>query len=677
MSFKNNPFKNLAMSDEPRDAASILKRAKNKEMQQSRKAEDIVRAKARADRRSRGEGPKIRPGSPMAKALARLSTKAAKKSGYTGGVVAHTQEFARIKDLPSRELDFDNVLDITCIFRKEGGTMKLKPIQSAALVEAATANGLFGIIKVGGGKTLITLLMPEAMDSKRAILIIPTQLKKQLNREIKEVYSPHFNLPLERIVRIMTYSDLSQAKNTDVLNELDPDLVILDEAQNLFRPSARTKRFRRFMRENPHCRLVALSGTMSGRSIMDYSPILNRCLRKNSPVPDDTRELSLWAAALDVKPKKVVDPGVLRSLLHPEDEGNIRKAFRRRLTQTTGVVSSNDADIGVDLEINPIQPKKGVPEAIKNALEEVNRTWEYNGEVYSNPISLWRFCRQVSSGFYLRWVWPGGDGPTAEDNEWLEARSAWNKAVREKLKTSGTGMDSPLLLWNAADRWHRKKNGEKFPEKTKFFPCDEWLPWSKVKGRYKPSPPTEAVWLDEGVVDDAIERAKKLVAEGRKTIVWYYDVAVGDLLEKKTGWGRYGAGADASGVKEDVIICSVNTQGTGKNLQYYNANVVLTLPPNGKDAEQLFGRSHRDGQKQGVVSVWYYDHTDSLDQCMEDIVMDSYFIEDTQGGQIKVLHLDDGQVIEKKKTRIKAEYDKMSERDREMRFAQASLNDVA
>jgi hypothetical protein len=641
--------------------------------------------------------------SAFGRALRKSKNRGAKRNGYKG-IVQQTREFSRIMNIPIRYLDLDDVTDITCIFRKPGGEMQLRPIQSASLIESNEANGLFAPISVGGGKELISLLLPEAMDSERAVIIIPSQLREQYAREIDEVYGPHFNLPMERIVRIITYSDLSQAKNTGLLDELEPDLIVCNEVHNLKRKgSARTKRFLRYMRENPHCRLAALSGTMTSRSILDYAHIIELALRKNSPLPDGHEELALWAAALDVKVKKAADPGVLKLFLLPEDKGNVRLGYRRRLVTIKGVIASQQGSIGTGLLVEPIQPPN-IPQAVTEALEEVEKTWAYNGEVFASPISFWRFCRQMSSGFYLRWVWPKG-APDEDDQDWLNARAAWKKAMREKLKTAGEGMDSELLLSNAAERWrkktedHSKCEGEfvgkdhskctkrctHYPDRpdrctgeapeyrstkcnlypkhvqhctgvksvrpkegAKLFASEEYIAWKKVKGRYNPSPPTEAVIVSDFVVHAAIARARYHMEKGRTVIIWYADVAIGDLLEKASGFPRFGQGADASNVKEDVIICSIATQGTGKNLQHYNTSVIITMPTSGKDMEQLIGREHRPGQEADTVVIEYFDHTASLDKCMDDVIADAMYIEETNGGEQKILYAD-GAAIQRKK----------------------------
>lgn len=574
-----------------------------------------------------------------------LANRAARNAGYAG-VVQNTPELSRILNIPRRKLDLENFMDLTPVFRKAGGTMTLRPIQSAALLEMHYANGLFAPIPVGGGKTLVLLLAAEAMDSERTVLLVPPQLRDQLVREIDDVYGKHFNLPLNRIVRVVAYSELSLAKNAELLDELNPDLIVADEAHKISRTtSARTKRFLRYMRENPHCRFVGLSGTMTNRSVLDYAALMELALRKNAPLPVGYNERKEWAGALDVDPAIRMMPGALRKLC-VENE-NVRQGYRRRLNETQGVVSQETSGCPASLYINNVRPDTGVPDSVMAALEEVNNTWAYNGEEYADPLSMWRFRRQMSSGFYYRWVWPD-DKP---DVEWLEARSAWKKFAREVIKRGISGLDSEFLVSQAAERWRLVRFEDKeFKPGTKILESEEWLDWRAVKSRYNPTPPTEAVWVDEFIIGDVIARAKRYVKRGRKVIIWYSHQIIGNKLAEMSGFKHYGAGTDASPSKEKVIICSIPTQGTGKNLQHYDTNIVVTMPTSGKDFEQLTGRTHRPGQMADEVILDYYDHTFALDECMDKVVRDALYIEDSTGQKQKVLYADGEAVKQKKMT---------------------------
>ena len=546
-----------------------------------------------------------------------MSSRIAEVDGAVG-VVTNSVEFKRILELTRRALDLDGIEDATHVFQKPDSTMRLRPIQSAALIDAATMDGLFAPIGVGFGKTLITLLLPTAMYSKKAVLLMPPAVRNQLIREIATIYGPNFELPE---LTIVAYSELSLAKNATLLDQIKPDLIIADEAHHLrHRSAARTKRFMRYMSDHPECRFAALSGTITNKSIMDYAHLIELALRKSSPLPRGYREVKDWAGALDVKPEYVMRPGALRKLC---DEGEeTRDGYRRRLVETPGVVATSHKETGSSLLVRRLDVK--IPDAIETLLTEVRKQWSIEGNVFEDILTYHRTLKQISCGFYYKWKWPGG----VVDYEWLEARSAWHRAVRDKLRRSIRGMDSPLLLANAADR--ALKNKGEGPR----WDCPAWADWKAVKDR--DPPPTETIWVDDFLCRDAIRYAKTIDVP---VILWYEHRAIGERLGKLSGLPVYGQGTDASPTRESILIASRRVQGTGKNLQHhYGHNIFLELPPNGTEFEQSVGRTHRPGQIHDEVWVDWYGHTDETRLGIAKIVEDAEYKQATQGQPQKILY---------------------------------------
>lgn len=142
--------------------------------------------------------------------------------------VQRTDEFERIDRLPRRPCPPAEIPDLTPVFRKAGGTMKLWDVQSWALWEAEAAGGLFGMISAGSGKTLCSLLLPDVLGAERAVLLIKPQLRRQLLDVDLAKYGQHFTLPLDRLT-IVAYTDLSSADQAGILDEICPDLIVADE----------------------------------------------------------------------------------------------------------------------------------------------------------------------------------------------------------------------------------------------------------------------------------------------------------------------------------------------------------------------------------------------------------------------------------------------------------------
>ena len=544
------------------------------------------------------------------------------------GTVAKTWELQRALKLPRRVLDLDKVEDISPIFCK--GDLKYWPIQSAALIEAAINDGLFGMIAVGFGKTLVALTLPDVMQSEKAVYLVKPDLKKQLDREIDEFYSKHFILPIDKI-HIVAYSELSSTKKALVLDEINPDLIIADEAHCLKnKKSNRTKRFLRFMEANPSCRFAALSGTMTTRSLHDYAHLIELALRKNSPLPKSYYDLREWAGALDVDPLERFHPGALKNFC-AEGE-SIEDGFRRRLTETPGVVATSKESIGTSLIIQSRLLK--VPASVQKIMRKVQTHWcledEENDyiEEFTDATQLWAVLRQLACGFYYVWQWPSGE----VNHAWLEARANWNSEVREKLKRSGAGMDSPHLLAQAAERYHKWLNkGRKGSCPEKSWASEHWEEWRVWKDT--PPPPVAAVWID----DFMIRACQSWSKTHDDAIIWYEHKAIGEKLSEFFPF--YGPGDDAGladPTKEKVIVCSIRAQGTGKNLQRYSQNLFTSLPPNGSTFEQTTGRTHRNGQLADEVLVDYFEHSGS--ESLEKILKDAQYVEKTTGDRQKALY---------------------------------------
>jgi len=536
-------------------------------------------------------------------------------------VVTNSVELQRIQALPRRicdlvyEADGGTLQDITELFAKPTSTMRFWPVQSAMLIEAAKADGLFAPVKVGAGKTLTALALPEAMDSKSAVILVKPQLRDQLKDEAAGLYGKNFRLPLDRIT-IVAYSELSAQSGAFVLEEITPDLIIADEAHCLKnKKSARTKRFLRYMREHPHCRFCALSGTMTVRSVLDYAHLLELALRKNSPLPVSYHELQDWAGALDVKPERPTRPG--RLSVFCKNGENHRQGYQRRLLETEGVVAtSGKDDIGTSLIVQHIDI--AYPEVLADAYKQAVKNWAYDGEEFAEPMELQRFLRQISMGFHYIWDWPGGD----PDYDWLEARAAWNKEVREQLKRSRPGLDSPGLI-------------EKAVAAGKLS-SDAWAAWAAVKDR--PQPPTKTIWVEKFLAKAVFAWIRGFSDKQRRGIIWYSHQAVGEYLSDYCGLPLYGPDKDPRKATEQVIVASLNAHGDGKNLQPFSEQLFTSLPGNGKTVEQAMGRSHRPGQLADTVNVSWFSHTGVLKGSLDKVLADAEYVEATTGQRQKILY---------------------------------------
>lgn len=541
----------------------------------------------------------------MGAALDKLRAKGKINSSITGNSnfakavrmagVQRTKEFERVLHLPRRVLDLDNVPDLTPVFRHtefcKGGCLlckrgpaRLFPIQSAMLMEAAENNGLFAGAAVGSGKELTALLLAGALESKMTLYFVKPALKTQLLTRDLPLYARHFNVsePSDTF-HIVTYSDLSQTKNAYLLDDFEPDLYILNEAQAVRRTqSARTKRLHDSAKKNPNARWCILTGTPVKSSVLDYSKLLQLALKGFCPLPLDYTTLRDWALAIDppnvAKTGFIMRPGVLDQFC--EDGESVQHGYRRRLVQTPGVVMSEEGSLGAPLII---EREHWTPDVVTTAaLNELEKKWSWDGVEYDEAALVSEVRSQIASGFYYKLDWPNG----VVDTEWVEAKNAWARFVRNYTRRSVHGRDSAKLVWNACAR------GELLSE--------EFDAWKLVYKRK--APPKKTVWISEWFIDRLLEEADRMGTG----IVWFDHEAIGEKLRERGYDDFLFVAGDDKRIQETTapLIFSSYAHSTGKNLQdRYSKNLVLEPPANSEAWEQLLGRTHREGQLADEVHV--------------------------------------------------------------------------
>lgn len=524
--------------------------------------------------------------------------------------VRRTEEFERIYRLPKRdwtEILRDNYAAVLSEhLRRPGGSMVLRPAQAAVLTELHDYGGAMAALSVGEGKTVISALAPTIVAAQRPVLLIPAKLKKKTQRDFK-ILAQHWYM--HPAIQVVSYEKLS--RNPDYLTELAPDLLMADEAHRLKSLSAAcTKRVKRYMRQNPHTKFLALSGTITSRSLKDFWHILMWALRPDvMPLPRTFQELEEWALAVDEKvdPLERVAPGALLELHQDENLDELeraRRGVRARLQQTAAYVATRESMLGASLQIELVRPPTS--KVIDTALDELRLEWTTpNGDVATTPVDMWRHARELACGFWYRW-----DPPAPLP--WLEARRSWNKYVRHILSGSDQ-LDSPLQVMQAVakGRFDGKlfsiqegKDGAGNSLMVQYEPKALLERWQAVRPSFEPHNVPD--WIDEGRMRWVVDHYLK---GEEPCIVWVEHIAVGQKLAALSGCSfHHEQGLDAQGVMiEDhegkSVIASIASSGEGRNLQAWSRMFVTSCLPNGRIWEQLLGRLHRSGQLADTVEV--------------------------------------------------------------------------
>lgn len=586
----------------------------------------------------------------------------------------------------------------------DNGFRFLKP-QAEAIASYEAHGGLLAPIGVGFGKTLATLAIAEKAWRKgirKIMLMLPSNVLPQLYKvDLKwarlriPITYPIFWLggrgleERKTIVKqnkagvyVYTYSLLS-AKDADlIMQTVDADLMILDEAHNIARRhAARTRRISRYMEnrftQGRRADLSALSGTITSKGIHDYYHIARWALNARCPLPLAAPLAQEWANIIDAEAGKWGDPvtttgtGPLMPLIEwarknypdetlPESTSGFRRAYKLRFNSCPGVVSTGDAEIGTSLIIcnRPVLNYKQCEgfDLLEKLANQISDIWlTPNGDEIEHAIHCWKWLNEISgAGFYNQLTWPEPDTfskrkSMSQDQavDYIErskvhhaAGQVYAKSLRRWLQDrSKPGLDTPFLVGQDFFR----NQGKTVNERDLY---EQWLNHRACDFEGRPDRDSKAVRVCSFKINAALEWAKETKPKGEGALFWVHHQEVGHWMYEtltNAGFDTLYAPAGANELildpanKDKLVVASIKAHGTGKNLQHFQNQYFVQWPRPAVDAEQTIGRTHRTGQMADELSV-YTNLTLEWDfMNFAATVNDSLYIQQTTGNRQKLI----------------------------------------
>ncbi len=465
---------------------------------------------------------------------------------------------------------------------------ELRDAQARAIAECVDARGGLCQLGVGAGKTLTAILIAAAfrleLGIKRSGLLVPSKLVKPFKRAIVAARR-HWNVAPDLEEYVIGYSRLSLAGNENLLGQMGLGALIADEAHCCRdRRSARTRRLQRLFKEFPATRYVGLSGTFIKSTPLDYWHLALLALGEDkAPVPKSWPEMQQWAAV--VAPEEGFAPlaaGCIPELGEPFDSPP--EAFARRVLSTPGIVSTRQASVDASITCSILD--SSLPDDLNEAVRSVLSDWEIpGGHVIVDASGMHRAVSQLCLGFWSRLAFKPGD----DKEGWYEARRNWARFCREAYGRWSMKLDSELPVINAV------KDGRlKDPEGC-------YAQWCLMRDTIKPW--DEVTWINKDWAPELVERW--LGKQGG--LVWTHWIPAGERIAEALGIPYYGGGTDPEAdAPFKSAILSVMAHSEGRNLQFVNRNLCLTMTPKASVWQQLIGRTHRQGQLADNVEVAFY-----------------------------------------------------------------------
>lgn len=459
---------------------------------------------------------------------------------------------------------------------------ELRLIQAMGIRECLQLGGVVLGARVGAGKTLWAGALATIYEDLRPLIVVKTGHLDKTMHEFSQYRAAGWQLSHK--LQVVPYNEIARDVDEKLFRAYQPRMLICDEAdalKNVQRGGSGTAaRVNDYMFAYPETLFACATGTFYKSGIKDFGHMVNWALKGNAPIPRLPVDISYWHRALKGGPDKR-----MRNELGIGPDDDLKKAFRERFWYSPGVIISIDQFEGVQLSLTRI-PLSGSPELQRLYDEGVSPNdldvIETESEDAESIDGTWAVQRQLALDFYYK-IDP------EPPREWTKARRAYFRWVR-----------SLILAGEAKTELQARRIAIRDG-------VEEYSKWMAIKPTFEPR--FAPVWLG----DRAINVCKEWGKDGG--IIWTDHRAFAERLSHETGWRWFAGGGldvqDGSMIEkchDKTIIASRQANSTGRNLQTgcgpngegWHRGLVTAMPPNGRDAEQLFGRLHREGQRYDV-----------------------------------------------------------------------------
>ena len=589
------------------------------------------------------------------------------------------QEIERIVALPIiPEPTEEEILAVSRYYCPDGA-ITFWPEQVKALMQFHQYGCLIAPMAVGGGKTLVSVLIANMaytlpLFSKRKILLMnPPNLIDQLRDRELPFYRRHISInvpfhylagktPGKRMLLarsnkagcyVVSYSLLSGRKGAELLDAVQPDMIIGDEIHKIASASAsaRGRRFKAAVSKYLPS-IVGLSGTITKKSPREYHFLVSKAMRELSFVPRPTDIAEDWAKIIDTNASSIdelpnnsnIQPGPIKPLsdwakkhypneAFPNNLIGFRAAFSKRLKTCPGVVASDGDALGVSLRISNLDISKEEKESsngwkeLQDFVSQLTNEWlAPNGDEIEHAMHIWKWRYELEGfGFYNNLFWPTPEKLAVRKGitivvatDLLERSKAHHKLHQEYMrvlrswitKNAKKGLDTPFLIASSMhhhgstevghtlyNAWSEMKAAE-FQgmidrDREVVRVCDfrirKIVEWAKQWHKDYPTKGAIVWYCHKGVAEWLRD---EFVAAGLPTLYCIAGKRGKDKLEDRSQKGMF-------------AISSLQSYHEGLNLQYHHsAEFFAQWPRSATWAEQGMGRVHRPGQPEDEARIW-------------------------------------------------------------------------